>query len=82
MARTRRTTQPAGGGSRAEHVVEWLLRHIDRRDLRPGDALPKELEIAEAAGVARSSVREALTALKVLGIVRSRRKGGLRMVHW
>jgi len=71
----------AGGGNRAEHVVEWIRRHIDRHDLGPGDALPKELEIAEAAGVARSSVREALTALKVLGIVRSRRKGGLRMVR-
>jgi len=81
MARARARAGAAAGASRAEHVVEWLLRHIDRRDLGPGDALPTELEIAEAAGVARSSVREALTALKVLGIVRSRRKGGLRLLR-
>jgi DNA-binding FadR family transcriptional regulator len=81
MARARQRAGAALGGSRAEHVVEWLRRFIDERELQPGDALPKELEIAAAAGVARSSVREALTALKVLGIVRSRRKGGLRMVR-
>ncbi|HOX05943.1 MAG TPA: FCD domain-containing protein [Planctomycetota bacterium] len=75
-----RAARPAGA-SRAERVMEWLQSHIERHGLKPGDALPAELEIAAAAGVARSSVREALTALKVLGIVRSRRKGGLRMVR-
>ena len=65
----------------AGRALAWLERHIAGRQLTPGDALPTELEIAAAAGVGRSSVREALTALKVLGIIRSRRKGGIRIIR-
>ena len=46
-----------------ERVLEWIQQYIEARNLTPGDALPKELEIAQSVGVARSSVREALTAL-------------------
>lgn len=59
----------------------WVERYIRERRLAVGDALPTELEIAAAAGVGRSSVREALTALKVLGVIESRRKGGIRLVR-
>ena len=65
----------------AGRALNWIERHIAERGLAPGDALPTELEIAAAAGVGRSSVREALTALKVLGIIRSRRKGGIRIIR-
>jgi GntR family transcriptional repressor for pyruvate dehydrogenase complex len=64
-----------------ERVLEWIQHYIESRDLKPGDALPKELEMAESIGVARSSVREALTALKALGIITSRKKGGIRIVR-
>ena len=64
-----------------ERVLEWIQQYIESRDLKPGDALPKELEMAESIGVARSSVREALTALKALGIITSRKKGGIRIVR-
>jgi DNA-binding FadR family transcriptional regulator len=73
---TGRTTPDAAG-----RALAWLERHIADQHLAPGDALPTELEIAAAAGVGRSSVREALTALKVLGIIRSRRKGGIRIIR-
>lgn len=59
----------------------WVERFIREQRLAVGDALPSELEIAAAAGVGRSSVREALTALKVLGIITSRRKGGIRLAR-
>ncbi len=59
----------------------WVEQYIRERRLTVGDAMPTELEIAAAAGVGRSSVREALTALKVLGIIESRRKGGIRLVR-
>ncbi len=64
-----------------ERVLEWIQQYIEARNLTPGDALPKELEIAQSVGVARSSVREALTALKALGIITSRKKGGIRIVR-
>jgi len=76
-AATLRQAKPDAAG----HALAWLERHIADRHLAPGDALPTELEIAAAAGVGRSSVREALTALKVLGIIRSRRKGGIRIIR-
>jgi len=67
--------------SAAEHVLDWIQQYIARRNLKQGDTLPKEMEIAKAAGTGRSSVREALTALKVLGIIVTRRKGGIRIVR-
>ncbi|MBN1810163.1 MAG: FadR family transcriptional regulator [Planctomycetes bacterium] len=67
--------------STAEHVLDWIQRHMAKYGLKPGDSLPKEMEIARAAGTGRSSVREALTALKSLGIIVSRRKGGIRIVR-
>jgi GntR family transcriptional regulator, transcriptional repressor for pyruvate dehydrogenase complex len=68
-------------GSSVDRVIAWLRRHITRRKLGVGDPLPKEIEIASAVGVARSSVREALTGLKVLGIIESRRRGGIRIIR-
>ncbi len=65
----------------AEMVLQWLQKHIERNHLGPGDPLPKEIEIASATGASRISVREALTAMKVLGIIRSRRRGGIRIIR-
>lgn len=67
--------------STAEEVLSWIERHIQQQQLGIGDSLPGELEIAEATQVGRSSVREALTALKVLGIIRSRRKSGITIIR-
>ena len=64
---------------RAEKALVWIERYIRRRGLGVGDALPGEMDLAGAAGVGRSSVREALTALKALGVIRSRRKGGIHI---
>jgi GntR family transcriptional regulator, transcriptional repressor for pyruvate dehydrogenase complex len=69
------------GNGAAERVLAWIQRHIEKEKLKPGDSLPRELDIAAAAGAGRSSVREALTALKVLGIITSKKKGGIRIVR-
>ena len=87
ITKQRRTAKPSraavgnGTAGAAARVLAWLEQHIRDGGLRTGDALPGELEIAKAATVGRSSVREALTALKVLGIIQSRRKGGIRLVR-
>lgn len=65
----------------ASRVLLWLQLHIRKKKLGVGDALPGELDIAGELGVGRSSVREALSALKVFGIIESQRKGGIRIVR-
>lgn len=44
--------------------------------LRPGDRLPAERVLAAELGVARSSVREAIRGLEVLGLVRTQTGSG------
>jgi DNA-binding FadR family transcriptional regulator len=67
--------------SAREQALEWVQNYIKKKDLKSGDILPKEIEIMTAAGVSRSAVREAMTALKTLGIVISRKKEGTRLVR-
>jgi len=65
----------------AGRVLAWIEARINADGLGVGDGLPREQEMADAVGVGRSSVREALTTLKVLGIIEQRRKGGIRIVR-
>jgi GntR family transcriptional repressor for pyruvate dehydrogenase complex len=60
-----------------EQVVERLRELIDVQGLQPGDRLLSERELAERLGVSRTSVRQALTALEVMGIVEIRHGGGV-----
>lgn len=61
----------------AEVALGFLVRYIRKQDLAVGDSLPGELDLVNLIGVGRSTVREALAALKALGIISSRRKGGI-----
>lgn len=59
-------------------VVEVRLReYLKKNSFKPGDALPKELEIAEALGVSRNVVREALSRLRMLGMIETKKKRGM-----
>jgi GntR family transcriptional regulator, transcriptional repressor for pyruvate dehydrogenase complex len=57
-------------------VVESLRKIIDTAGLLPGDKIPSERELAERLDVGRSSVREALRALELLGLIETRRGEG------
>jgi len=48
-------------------VVEQLLNMINSGELKPGDSLPAQRELARLLGVGRSSMREAINALAVMG---------------
>lgn len=54
---------------RAEHVRRELETALRRGDYEPGDRLPSERELGEMFGVSRVSVREAVSALKAVGLV-------------
>ncbi len=61
-------------------VTEALARRVIAGEWDDGAALPTELELADALGVARTSVREALTRLKAKGLIASRQKAGTRVL--
>jgi DNA-binding FadR family transcriptional regulator len=59
-------------------VVEMkLLDFLKKNAFKPGDALPKEVELAEALGVSRNILREALSRLRMLGMVDTKKKRGM-----
>jgi len=61
---------------RRETVIETVARRIEALvrsgELRAGDRLPPEPELAKVLGVSRSSLREALKGLMFLGLIKAR----------
>jgi DNA-binding FadR family transcriptional regulator len=62
-------------------VIEQIRDLIESGELKPGEKLPTERSLAEQLGVSRSSVREALSALEVLGVIKSRQGLGNYVAH-
>jgi len=63
--------------SLVELVEEKILDVVRRNNLSAGDSLPAELELTELLGVSRSVVREALSRLRMLGLLESRKRRGM-----
>ena len=59
-----------------EQVVSHIRNLIVRGQLRPGDRLPAERDLATQIGVSRPTVRIGLRALSTMGIVQSRHGSG------
>lgn len=53
-------------------VVDQVLQSIQDGTLKAGERLPSEAKLAEMTGVGRTSVREALAALRLMGVVETR----------
>ena len=60
----------------AHSVVNRILDLVRTGMLRAGDRLPSERELIEILGISRPSLREALRALSMLGVIDSRHGGG------
>lgn len=73
----RKDLQPVINTTMADIVELRLREYLKKKSFKPGDALPKELELAEALGVSRNVVREALSRLRMLGMVESKKKRGM-----
>ena len=52
-----------------EQIVQQIEESIVKGDLKPGDQLPAERELAQRFGVSRTAVREAVKALREKGLV-------------
>ncbi|WP_229402148.1 FadR/GntR family transcriptional regulator [Micromonospora okii] len=63
-------------GPRRQEVATRIKEYILRNRLKPGNPLPTEVELCEAVGASRSSVREAVKILSALDIVEVRHGHG------
>lgn len=57
-------------------ILRHIRSYIAEKQLSYGDKIPSEREFAEKLKVGRSSVREALRALELLGLIETRRGEG------
>lgn len=64
-----------------EQIVAELHSHIRAQGLGPGDRLPAERELAQALGVSRASLAQALVALEVVGVVQVRHGEGATILE-
>jgi len=62
--------------SLVDKVEDSLVELLRERKLSVGDVIPKEIELAEALGVSRTVIREALTRLKMMGLIEAKKKKG------
>lgn len=64
-----------------EEIKDQLQRMIVEGKLKVGDKLPSTKEMSESFGVGRSTTREALSALKAMGLIEIRQGGGCRVIN-
>jgi DNA-binding FadR family transcriptional regulator len=64
-----------------EEITEQLKRRILDGQLQVGDKLPSTKELSERFGVGRSTTREALSALKAMGLIEIRQGGGCTVIR-
>jgi GntR family transcriptional regulator, transcriptional repressor for pyruvate dehydrogenase complex len=60
----------------SQQIVVQLCQMIRSQQVRPGDRLPPERELVELFQVSRGSLREALRALEIAGVIDARQGGG------
>ena len=68
--------KPVRNKSLSKMVMESIKEVLIQKTLKPGDRLPTETELCESLGVGKSSVREAIKMLEVLGVVETRQGEG------
>jgi len=56
----------------SNEIIEQFRDLLARGELKPGDVLPSERELADLMGVSRPPLREALNALQVMGFIEIR----------
>jgi GntR family transcriptional repressor for pyruvate dehydrogenase complex len=74
---------PAKTNRISTNIVDQIRKAILSGELKPGDRLPSEKELAENFGVSKASLREAFRALEALGLleVRQGMSGGAFVIE-
>ena len=73
-------TKKDGGGSISQTVTDHIVSLINEGKIRPGERLPSEHDLMRQLAVGRSSVREAIRGLAMMGIVQPKRRRGTIVV--
>jgi GntR family transcriptional repressor for pyruvate dehydrogenase complex len=73
---TVQASHPERRGRVTEEIVRTIQARISRGELKPGDQLPPERQLASDFHASRGSIREALRALELSGLINSRQGGG------
>ncbi len=60
----------------SEEIVDQIQGRISDGQLKPGERIPSERNLAEMLGVSRPSVREAIMMLEAKGLLEARQGGG------
>lgn len=68
--------KPIQDTSVVQQVIDRLTQAMIQKELRPGDKLPPEIELASMLGVGRNSVREAIKVLTSFGVLETKRPEG------
>jgi GntR family transcriptional regulator, transcriptional repressor for pyruvate dehydrogenase complex len=70
------TLSPISRNKLAETVAQQVLGQIRENGLEPGTRMPSERELMAALGVGRSTIREAMNGLAMLGVLEIRHGQG------
>jgi DNA-binding FadR family transcriptional regulator len=68
---------PRKDGTVTQRAIERIKAMIAEGLLEPGERLPTERDLAARLGISRSSMREAIRALTVLGVLQARHGSGV-----
>jgi DNA-binding FadR family transcriptional regulator len=69
--------RPLENLTQVDKIELSLQEYFRSENFQPGDSIPKEVELAEALGVSRTAIREAISRFKTLGIIESRKNRGM-----
>ena len=69
--------QPFENITLVDRIEKHIVEYIKENNLKPGDALPKEIQLAQWLGVSRTAIREAMLRLRTLGLVESKKHRGM-----
>jgi DNA-binding FadR family transcriptional regulator len=72
-----RKLKPLDNLSQVDKIELSLYDYFKNEHFVPGDAIPKEMDLAKALGVSRTAIREALSRFKMLGMIESRKNRGM-----
>jgi GntR family transcriptional regulator, transcriptional repressor for pyruvate dehydrogenase complex len=72
----RTTLRPLERPRLYEALIQRLLEYVELSGMQPGDRLPPERQLAEQLRVSRASVKQAMVALEVQGLVQTRQGDG------
>jgi GntR family transcriptional repressor for pyruvate dehydrogenase complex len=67
-------------GTTSEEVVSRIREMIQRGELRPGDRLPPERDLAKLLGVSRPTLRAGIRSLSAVGVLQSKQGAGTFVV--